>query len=118
MLSLLLSCSPVVCSSPANRELKACEEFFSSPASVIDEIGYNTAIVVGLGDEFSGTSIGRALGEYGRSLQTWADHTDRNYRAPDWKDWDTFIYNASLYEIAIDQHKEIINRCDDLLTSR
>jgi hypothetical protein len=108
----------VGCSSPANREVRACEEFFSSPASVLRAVGNNTAIVVGLGDQFNGTSIGRALGEYGRSLQTWADHRDRNYRAPDWKDWDAFYYNASLYKIAIDQHKEIISRCDDLLTSR
>jgi len=93
-----------------------CEEFFSIPASIVVGSDSYTASVVALGDEFSGTSIGRALGEYGGSLERWADDADLTYGAPDSMDDDALYYNASLWKIASDQQKEIVARCDDLLT--
>ncbi len=107
------------CSSPANREVRACEEFFSIPASVVAGSDNHIASVVGLGNKFSGTSIGRALGEYGRSLQMWLDDfEDWTSTSPGYflDDRDRRSRNNLLAATASDQGKELITRCDDLLT--
>lgn len=106
------------CSSPADSEVMACQDFFSRvPSSEGAEV--YLAGIFEVAQAHEGTSIGRAVGEYGRNLELWIDDT---------REWGTTGLNddfrlreeanLAMYTGAIGLKNEVTSRCDDLLTGR
>lgn len=108
------------CSNPANREIRACEDFFAIPPLPEVTVQVQIEKALDVAEAHNGTSIGRAVGEFGRSYQKFMDDLkDWQNTGVNWLDDDYRAgINVGIYMVANDQKTKIISRCDDLLTGR
>ena len=107
------------CGTTVNREVSACQEFFAVQEFDGVDPQRHLTDVFRVEEDYQGTSIGRAAGEYARNFEFWVEDlaewstTGRN------DDYDQRrTRNLSIYGGAITLKNNLIARCDDLLTGR
>jgi hypothetical protein len=104
------------CSNPANREIRACQDFFSvEPLTIVAEVHLEEVLEVA--ERHQGTSIGSQVAEYASALQIWTEYFETEfYKSDNWLESEESVININLAERAKDLGARLTIRCDNFLT--
>jgi hypothetical protein len=117
----LLSVVAIVGSCSASNEFKACESYYSALAVGLEfSRDARIALFEGLGAQAVGTPIGRMFSEHAKSyesLKYWEEAYERDYRTTGGQPSQyTEDLTRGTIQIVEEQRKELIERCDQVLS--